>query len=207
MKKSITQAVFYKSQKIQTIKIPIMINKHLIIILSFFTLLVCGCATTVSGSDYISEEQRISSLISEKSNKRDVYYSIGQPTLITTEENNNIWSYVKVTSSVSKRAFIPLLNIDGGGQNYLVEIIDLNFNKNGILAGSKSNFYEVEVINSDFRDFDLKSAENNIKSNIEKVRSGMKSESLPFDEKSLKLNLGLYENFKHQIKKNETKRK
>lgn len=189
-----------------------MLKKITYAIATTLVLTLSGCGTLHGGAHYITDKERVSSIISNSSNKRDVYYSLGQPTRVERGDGKTSWVYIKTSSKMSAGSFIPIFNAFTQGRDYKVNILSLEFNESDNLEKSFEKGFEVTTILGDFLDFDnTQDKINSIKAlnqpDIEKVRSEMKFYSLPFDEKKLADMLLEMSYLNHQIYKNENRNK
>jgi hypothetical protein len=161
-------------------------NLNLLLTVALVVSIISGCATTTQGNEFISETSRIENLLKKNSDKKDVFYAVGQPVYVRQDGDNSIWTVMRTDERLSAASFIPFANILTTGAVYKTNINEFIFDKSNVLKAVKKEDFEVTTNITDFHGWYNDKVKSQINDDVEKIRDEMKKFNLPFDEKSLR---------------------
>ena len=64
---------------------------NLLLTVAIFASIISGCRTTTQGAVYASETSRVENLLKKNSDKKDVFYAVGQPVYVRQDGDKSIW--------------------------------------------------------------------------------------------------------------------
>ena len=191
-----------------TISREIMFKKiNLLLTIAVFISIISGCATTTRGAEYLSEVERVENLLKKNADKKDVFYSVGQPVYVRQDGENSIWIVMRTDERLSAASYIPFANILTTGAVYKINLNEFVFDKNNVLKSAKKEDFEVTTNITDFYGWYNDKVKSQINDDVEKIRDEMKKFNLPFDEKSLRAILFNDKAIRHHQSLSESKAK
>ncbi len=182
-------------------------NINLLLTIALAVSIISGCATTTQGNEFISETSRIENLLKKNSDKKDVFYAVGQPVYVRQDSDNSIWTVMRTDERLSAASFIPFANILTTGAVYKTNINEFIFDKSNVLKAVKKEDFEVTTNITDFHGWYNDKVKSQINDDVEKIRDEMKKFNLPFDEKSLRAILFNDKAIRHHQSLSESKSK
>ena len=89
-----------------------------------------GCASTM-GQDSIRDESKVSQIVVGKSTTKDVQALLGEPNSTMRDGNKLAWVYVSTKTNAA--AYIPFVNMVGGGNRGDSENMTITFDSKGVV--------------------------------------------------------------------------
>ena len=180
---------------------------NLLLTVAIFASIISGCRTTTQGAVYASETSRVENLLKKNSDKKDVFYAVGQPVYVRQDGDKSIWIVMRAAERLSAGSYIPFASILTGGANYKVNKIEFEFDNTNSLKSVKKEDFEVTTNFTDFYGWYNDNVKNKINDDVEKIREEMKKYNLPFDETNLRQILFNDKAIRHHQTVNESKAK
>ena len=123
---------------------------NLLLTVAIFASIISGCRTTTQGAVYASETSRVENLLKKNSDKKDVFYAVGQPVYVRQDGDKSIWIVMRAAERLSAGSYIPFASILTGGANYKVNKIEFEFDNTNSLKSVKKEDFEVTTNFTDF---------------------------------------------------------
>jgi hypothetical protein len=115
----------------------ISVSKLILLIVTVIAL--TACATSQHGNTKIDDYGKYMQLQIDKSDKRDVFLTFGQPHYVAySDSGKSIWSYKRLNLTPSGWTYVPVWGLFFGGMNKEEKVAYFEFSEKGYLKNISS---------------------------------------------------------------------